>query len=52
MPLTRSGKRVIKGLKKNYGEEKGKSIFYAMINTGKPGSQKWHKVRTSKKGRK
>ena len=49
MPLTKSGRKVMSGLKKQYGGKKGKSVFYAMINMKKKGSTKWHKVRTSKK---
>ena len=28
---------------KEYGEEKAKEVFYASINNGKEGSEKWHK---------
>ena len=41
MPLTKSGEKVMSSMKKQYGE-KGKSVFYASINKGKAGSQKWH----------
>lgn len=34
MPLTSKGKKVVKAMKKTYGEKKGKSIFYASINKG------------------
>ena len=27
---------------KEYGAKKGKSVFYASINKGKKGSEKWH----------
>ena len=49
MPLTKSGKKVMSSMKEEYGEEKGKSVFYASINKGKPGSRKWHGKR--EKGR-
>jgi hypothetical protein len=29
---------------KEYGKEKGTSIFYASINEKKAGSEKWHKA--------
>lgn len=35
MPLTEKGEKVLRELKKRYGEEKGTSVFYAMINKGK-----------------
>jgi len=43
MPLTKSGKKVMKNMKKEYGEKKGESVFYASMNKGKKGSSKWHK---------
>ena len=43
MPLTESGKMVMKSLQSEYGAEAGKRVFYASINKGKPGSSKWHK---------
>lgn len=45
MPLTRSGKRVLGNMNQEYGEEKGKQVFYASINANKSGSGKWHKNR-------
>jgi hypothetical protein len=42
MPLTASGEKVMGNMKKEYGEKKGKSVFYASINKGKAGSSKWH----------
>jgi hypothetical protein len=41
MPLTPSGDKVMTSMQTTYGPEKGKRIFYASINKGKPGSQKW-----------
>lgn len=35
MPLTEKGKKVMASLKKQYGAEKAKKVFYAMINEGK-----------------
>jgi len=42
MPLTSEGKKVLQNMKKQYGAEKGKEVFYASINKGKPGSDQWH----------
>lgn len=42
MPLTKSGEDVLSDLKGEYGDKKGTSVLYAMINKGKKGSQKWH----------
>jgi hypothetical protein len=42
MPLTKSGKEVMSSMMKEYGREKGKSVFYASIKKGKKGSEKWH----------
>lgn len=41
MPLTKSGKKVLSTMKKEYGAKKGKSVFYASINKNKKGSSKW-----------
>ena len=45
MPLTKSGARVLSSMKKQYGGEKGKEVFYASINKKKAGSSKWHEKR-------
>ena len=42
MPLTKSGKKVLASMVKQYGAKKVKEIFYASINKGKKGSKKWH----------
>jgi hypothetical protein len=42
MPLTKSGEKVMASMKAEYGEKKGKEVFYASINKGKKGSSKWH----------
>ena len=43
MPLTKSGKKVLSSMKKEYGGEKGKKVFYSSINKGKAGSKSWHR---------
>lgn len=45
MPLTKSGGKVMRSMKAQYGAEKGERVFYASINKGKPGSRQWHKSR-------
>ena len=35
MPLSEKGKKILKGMKKQYGTKKGKSVFYAMEQSGK-----------------
>ena len=42
MPLTASGKSVLKSMEGTYGKKKGEQVFYASINKGKAGSHKWH----------
>ena len=34
MPLTKKGKKILGAMKKEYGEKKGKSVFYASQNKG------------------
>ena len=34
MPLTKKGTKVLKNMKKTYGAEKGKEVFYASANKG------------------
>lgn len=47
MPLTASGSKVLSNMTQEYGAKKGKSVFHASINKGKPGSRKWHKGKKS-----
>ena len=35
MPLTSKGEKILAAMKKEYGEEKGESVFYASKNAGK-----------------
>jgi hypothetical protein len=48
MPLTSSGKKVMSNLEDEYGNDKGESVFYAMINKKKKGSEKWHGKKKNK----
>ncbi len=41
MPLSPVGKKVLEEMVKEYGEKKGKEVFYASENKGKPGSERW-----------
>jgi hypothetical protein len=43
MPLTKTGKSVLRGMKKQYGAVKGERVFYSSINARKPGASKWHR---------
>ena len=43
MPLTKTGKKVLRNMEKEYGAKKGEEVFYASINKGKPGVDEWHK---------
>jgi hypothetical protein len=45
MPLTKTGREVLKKYQEQYGEEEGKRYFYASINKGTKGSESWHKGR-------
>ena len=51
MPLTSEGRKVLAAMKKQYGDKKGKQVFYASINKGKKGSEQWHEKGSSKKKR-
>ena len=35
MPLNKKGKKILASMEKRYGKKKGKSVFYAMENSGK-----------------
>jgi len=43
MPLTKTGKKVLKNMRKEYGTKKGKRVFYATMNKNKFKTSKWHK---------
>jgi len=34
MPLTKKGKKILKNMEEEYGEEKGEQVFYASANKG------------------
>ena len=50
-PISKSGKKVLSKMKSEYGEKKGKSVFYASINKNKPGSSKWEITKRIKAGK-
>jgi|TARA_Y100000114_G_scaffold137457_1_gene139772 hypothetical protein len=35
MPLTKKGKKIMKSMKKQYGDKEGEAVFYASANKGK-----------------
>lgn len=35
MPITKKGKKIMSNMKKEYGDKKGKQVFYASKNAGK-----------------
>lgn len=34
VPLTKKGKKIMRSMKKTYGDKKGKRVFYASANKG------------------
>jgi hypothetical protein len=42
MPITKSGKKVLRKMQQQYGMEKGEKVFFGSIVRGKKGSEKWH----------
>lgn len=53
MPLTKTGKKVFKNMKKEYGsDKKAKEVFYASINKKNAGTSAWHKMKKKRKGKK
>ena len=55
MPMSKAGRKIMSNLKKEYGKEKGESVFYAMENKGKisgmnEGGMTMKKVPESNKG--
>ena len=42
MPLSESGKKVLRKMRKEYGKDRGEGIFYASMKKKKKGSEKWH----------
>ena len=50
MPLTEKGKKILRKMKKHYGEEKGESVFYASQKKGTiTGTHKKKKLYRKKK---
>lgn len=47
MPLTKSGKKVLRKFVEKYGSEKGRSVFYAEMNKKPDQTKKW-KVKSGK----
>ena len=49
MPLTDTGHKILASMKKQYGDKKGKEVFYASINSNKPGTSEWHNYKDKDK---
>jgi len=49
MPLTPQGKKVLAGMRKQYGK-RAEEVFYSSIQKGVAGSKKWHAKSRRKKG--
>ena len=49
MPLTEKGSKILRRMKKHYGEEKGESVFYASQKTGTIVGTHKKKLRRKKK---
>lgn len=43
IPLTKSGKRILKNYQRQYGKEKGKDFFYATIQKYPERTREWHR---------
>ena len=41
MSRTKTGEKVMRTMKKQYGKEKGEDVYHASIVKGKPGTSKW-----------
>lgn len=41
MPLSKSGKKILKKFQKEYGTKEGKSVFYAKMNAEPSLKKKW-----------
>jgi hypothetical protein len=53
VPLTDKGKKILASMKKEYGPEKGKRVFYASQNAGTiTGTHRLGKALKRKKGKK
>lgn len=43
MPLTKSGKRIIRTFEREYGKVKGKRVFYEFMRSHPRHTSRWHK---------
>ena len=43
MPLNTKGRKILTKMKKNYGQKKGKQVFYSSINKGDTKVNSWKK---------
>lgn len=49
MPLTKTGREVLRSMQKQYGKEKGKQVFYAKMNKEDGYTEGWHESRKKHK---
>ena len=55
MPLTKTGREVLRSMQNQYGKERGKSVFHAKMNKENGYTEKWHegkKKHKKKRGKK
>jgi hypothetical protein len=52
MPLTSKGTKILNSMLKQYGAKKGKSVFYASINSGKVKGAEGKKKKAKRKSKK
>ncbi|MEE9510462.1 MAG: hypothetical protein V3V81_08210 [Candidatus Bathyarchaeia archaeon] len=48
-PLTKTGKKVLRKMKKTYGAKKAKKVLHASIKKKNPGTKKWHRKKGNPK---
>jgi len=51
MPLTKSGRKILKSYRRRYGTNRGTRFFYATIRKKPLQTRKWHRRKSSGKRR-
>lgn len=49
MPLTKTGRKVLRSMQEQYGKDKGTGVFYAKMNKENGYTKKWHGKKKTKK---